>query len=133
MGAFAKLVEDAGELTLPPDISLWAGVAAWENGDPIKARELWSGGVSGPDYGKTSLHTRSCQRLLGRIDRAGLLAGARLLGYRYLGDALFVEGLALERAGEKAAAKAAFQEARAACRQQEFPARLIDRALARLD
>ena len=119
-------------MKLPPDTCLWAGVAAHECGDLLKAKTLWDQGAAGPDYGPSAVHTRACQRLSGRANREQLLAAARISGYRQLGDALFAEGLTLELDGDLAGAQQAYEEARAACRQQEFPARLIDRALARI-
>ncbi len=129
--AFSALVDTAG-VKLPPDTCLWAGVAAHESGDMLKAKTLWGQGAAGPPYGPSGVHTRACQRLRGKADRAQIEAAARIASYRQLGDALFAEGLALEIEGNLAGAKRVYEEARAACRQQEFPARIIDRALARV-
>jgi tetratricopeptide (TPR) repeat protein len=129
--AFGAVVEAAGTIDLPPDISVWAGVAA-RGVDMAQARAQWEKAASGPDYDSMALHTRGAKRLLHQVERDPLTAAARIAGYRNLNDALFFEGLSLELSGDAAGAAKAYAEALEATRGDEFPARLIRRGAERV-
>ncbi|RMG09675.1 MAG: hypothetical protein D6731_19075, partial [Planctomycetota bacterium] len=130
--AFAARAAEGPGGAEDPELALWGGVAAAERGDEEAARAAWSRGAAAPDLGATALYVRACRRLLGQGGREELLAALRLADRRTRGDALFVEGLALERAGRAEEALAAYREAIAAERPGGFPARLAARAIARL-
>ncbi|MGE0709845.1 MAG: tetratricopeptide repeat protein [Planctomycetota bacterium] len=119
---------DQGQTPAPPELCLWAGVALAQE-SPARAEALWKTGGRGPRQGKQAWQTLACARLLGEAEPALLEAAGRVAGWAALNDVAYVEGLALQRAGKAAEAKAAWERGLAASRGEEFPARLIRRAL----
>jgi hypothetical protein len=113
------------------DVLLWQGVALARAGDVAAAREAWElGAKNGLRWGDEAMVTASCERLLGKIDEAELLRRAAVATDLAHNDALYVDGLARELAGDLAGARRSYEEAQRATRGKEFPARLIERALA---
>jgi tetratricopeptide (TPR) repeat protein len=126
--AFDVLVEAAGDVELPPDITLWRAIVS----DPAEEPSLLEAAAEGPDHDVMATHSRAAKRILGRATREQLLAAAAIADYRHANDALYFEGVALERSGDKAGAKAAYAECIDASRANDFPVRRARRALERL-
>lgn len=116
-----------------PNLLLWAGVSRAQE-DPEGARARWRQGAdTGEERNPEGLYTWACRRLLGEATREDVLAAARIGGVHDHNDAWFVEGLALELAGHRDEARAAYAKAREATRAAELPGRLIDEALGRVE
>lgn len=117
---------------LAPEVFLWSGICRALT-DPDAARALWRrGATTGQEFGGEAMFTWSCRRLLGEATAEDVQAAARIGGVQDRNDAWFVEGLALEMAGDEAEARAAYAKCKEASRGAELPARLVDAALARV-
>ena len=85
-------------------------------------------GASGPRFGESCWWTYACERLLGGGDPGLLERAGAIGGYLVGNDVAYVEGRALELAGDAAAAQAAYQRGLERSLGDEFPARLLRRA-----
>lgn len=113
-------------------INLWAGVAI-HGADPEQAKELWQATAKeGVTFGERALPTRACQRLIGACDAKALAQAGRIAEWTDRNDALVVEGLASELAGDLDAARKAYADAVADSAGTDFPARLALRGIERL-
>lgn len=127
LAAFEELLKLAGK-TPPAELALWAGLTLAAD-DLERARGLWKLGAAGLRFGETCWWTYACERLLGGGD-AALLENAGAIGGQQVGnDVAYVEGRALELTGDASGAKAAYERGLARSLGEEFPARLLARAL----
>lgn len=116
-----------------PDLLLWAGVA-WLPADAARARALWTEAAdTGQPLAPEALATFGARRLLGRAtsEELGLAASVSSL-LEEQNDAAFLEGLALELAGDAAGARTAYQSCLDQSKALDFPARLAQARLAGL-
>lgn len=116
----------------PPDVLLWAGVAALA-GDRAKAEALWGeGAVSGLELVPEALSTWGCRRLLGRCTAEELESAARSSALEDQNDGAFLEGLRRELEGDAAGARAGYQRCLELSRGHDFPADLARARLSKL-
>lgn len=128
--AFERALTGLGTIARrPPDLLLWAGVAALPI-DRARAEALWTEAAEkGLERVPEALSTWSCRRLLARAERAELEAAVAVGSLDEENDGAFIEGLALELAGDRAGARAAYQACLARSKNAEFPARLAEARL----
>ncbi|HBP17289.1 MAG TPA: hypothetical protein DEA08_05755, partial [Planctomycetes bacterium] len=119
-----KLVKDQA----PAELALWAGLSLAPD-ELERARALWKQGAAGPRFGESCWWTYACERLLGGGDPRLLENAGAIGGYLVGNDVAYVEGRALQLAGDSKGATAAYQRGLERSFGEEFPARLLRRAL----